>query len=104
MPDASSGDTGSQLGLEPPPSEDLPISPAIVRSLPPAENGSKRFEVMLSATVLRPMAKAHGVEDIATWLLTAQGLLHYDHLLHIDTVIVDHFLGSDCLYRIAATE
>jgi hypothetical protein len=75
-----------------------------VSSLPPAEDGSRRFEVMLSATALAPIAKDHGVTDIAAWLLTAEGVLHHDQLMHIDSVIVDRFFGSDCFYRINATE
>jgi hypothetical protein len=102
--DPSTGDTSSQLGLEPPPAEDLQIAPSVVTSLPPAEDGSKRIEVMLSATALDPIAKAHQVDDIATWLLTAEGVLYHDQLMHIDTVIVDRFFGSDCFYRITATE
>ena len=50
--DASTGDTNSQLGLEPPPAEDLPIYPAMVLALPPTGDGRKRIEVMLSATTL----------------------------------------------------
>jgi hypothetical protein len=102
--DPSTGDTGSQLGLEPPPSEDLQVAPCFVSSLPPSPDGRPRFEIMLSATALAPIAKSHNVDDIATWLLTAEGVLHHDQLLHIDTVIVDRFFGSDCFYRIQATE
>jgi hypothetical protein len=102
--DPSSGDTGSQIGLQPPPSEDLQISPSVVTALPPAQDGSRRFEIMLSATSLAPIAKAHQVDDVATWLLTAEGVLHHDQLMHIDSVIVDRFFGSDCFYRITATE
>ena len=102
--DPSTGDTNSPLGLEPPPSEDLQVWPSVVSSLPPAEDGSRRFEVMLSATALAPIAKDHGVTDIAAWLLTAEGVLHHDQLMHIDSVIVDRFFGSDCFYRINATE
>ena len=47
--DPSTGDTNSQLGLTPPTSEDVPISPALVRTIAPAANGSKRIEVTLSA-------------------------------------------------------
>ena len=104
VPDPSTGDTNSQLGLEPPPAEDLQISPSLVISLPPAADGSKRIEVMLSALALAPVAKAHQVDDIATWLLTAEGVLHHDQLMHIDSVAVDRFFGSDCFYRITATE
>jgi hypothetical protein len=102
--DASTGDTGSQLGQEPPPAEDLQIYPAMLLALPPAADCSKRMEIMISATTLAPIAKSHNVTDVATWLLTAQGIVHHDQLMHIDTVIADRALGSVCLYRITATE
>ncbi len=104
MSDPSTGDSGSQLGLEPPPAEDLQIFPSIITSLPSTDDGKRRIEVMLSATSLKPIARTHGIEDIATWLLTAQGVLHNDQLMRIDTVAVDHVFGSNCLYRITATE
>src|SRR5208337_2632942 len=52
----SSGDTGSQLGLEAPPSQDLQISPAVVKALEPSADGRRRIEVTLSITALLPIA------------------------------------------------
>jgi hypothetical protein len=102
--DASTGDTNSQLGLTPPMSEDLQISPAVVRTIAPAANGSKRIEVTLSAKAVKPIADEHGVDNIPTWLLTAEGILFRGKLMHIDTVISDHLGGMDYLYHIMATE
>ena len=104
IPDASTGDTNSQLGLEPPPAEDLQIYPAMMLALPPTGDGRKRVEVMISAATLAPIAKSHNVTDVATWLLTAQGVVRDENLMHIDTVIANHALGAVCLYRITATE
>src|ERR1035441_3619600 len=101
--DASAGDTNSQIGLTPPMSEDLQISPALVRTMP-AANGSKRIEVTLSAKAVKPLADQYGVDDIPTWLLTAEGVLFRGKLMHIDTVISDHLGGMDYLYHIMATE
>lgn len=100
----SAGDTNSQLGLAAPMSEDLQISPAIVRTIAPAANGSKRIEVTLSAKAVKPLADQYGVDDIPSWLLTAEGLLFRGKLMHIDTVISDHLGGMDYLYHIMATE
>jgi hypothetical protein len=102
--DASAGDTNSQIGLTPPVSEDLQIYPALVRTIAPAANGSKRIEVTLSAKAVKPLADQYGVDDIPTWLLTAEGILFRDKLMHIDTVIGDHLGGMDYLYHIMATE
>lgn len=102
--DPSTGDTNSQLGLTPPVSEDVQISPALVRTIAPSPNGGKRIEVTLSAKAVKPIADQYGVDDVPTWLLTAEGILFYGKLMHIDTVISDHLGGMDYLYHIMATE
>jgi hypothetical protein len=102
--DPSAGDTNSQLGLTPPTSEDVQIYPAVVRTIAPATNGSKRIEVTLSAKAVRPIAAQYGVLDVPTWLLTAEGILFRGKLMHIDTVICDHLGRMDYLYHIMATE
>jgi hypothetical protein len=102
--DPSTGDTNSQLGLEPPTAEDLQISPALVQAIEPTEDGKRRIKATVSATSLKAIAKLYGIEDIAAWLLVAQGVLYYGNLMRIDTVTVDHFLGADCLYHLTATE
>ncbi|MGB7556195.1 MAG: hypothetical protein WBM04_17640 [Candidatus Korobacteraceae bacterium] len=102
--DPSTGDTNSQLGLTPPTSEDVQISPALVRTVAPSANGSKRIDVTLSAKAVKPLADQYGVDDIPTWLLTAEGVLFHGKLMHIDTVISDHLGGMDYLYHIMATE
>jgi hypothetical protein len=102
--DPSAGDTNSQLGLTPPLSEDVPIYPAVVRTIAPAANGSKRIEVTLSAKAVKPIADQYGITDVPTWLLTAEGVLFRGKLMHIDTVISDHLGGMDYLYHIMATE
>jgi len=102
--DPSTGDTSSQLGLEPPSAADLQISPALVKALSPTEDGKHRIEAVVSATSLKAIAKNYGVEDIAAWLLVAQGVLYYGNLMRIDTVTDDRFFGLDCLYHLTATE
>ncbi len=91
-------------GSTPPTSEDLQISPAVVRTIAPAADGSKRIEVTLSAKAVKPIAEQYGVNDVPTWLLTAEGVLFRGKLMHIDTVISDHLGGMDYLYHIMATE
>ena len=100
----SSGDTRSQLGLEPPPAEDVQIVPALIESLAPQANGKRRYEIIVSAKALHPVAESHGVVDIPTWLLQAQGILHDNRLLRVDSVRVDRFAGLEYLYHITATE
>lgn len=104
IPNPSSGDTLSQIGLEAPPAADLPISPAVVKDLSPTEDGKQRIEAIVSGTALRAVAKTYQVEDIVAWLEAAEGVVHQDQLMRIDTVTVDRFLDAECLYHITATE
>ena len=102
--DASTGDTSSQLGLEPPTDEDLLVSPGLIKSLEPASNGNRRIEAVVSANSLQSIAEQYGIRDIVAWLRTAQGILYYEHLMRIETVTVEKYLGADCLYHLTATE
>ncbi len=104
LSDPSTGDTGSQLGLEAPTAEDIQVSPAAIRALEPESDGRRRIEVILSATSLRAIAKNYGVQDIGTWLLSMQGVLQNGRVMRIATVTVDDFHGRACLYHLTATE
>ena len=100
----ATGDTDSQLGLEAPSSADLQISPAMVKVLASNPGGKRRVEVTLSSRSLTATAKSYGIADMAVWLLRAQGLVDHGQLMSIETVVVDRFFGSDCLYHLTATE
>jgi hypothetical protein len=84
--------------------EDVTLFPVVVRSLKMAASETVKVEVLLSATAALAAATARGFEDVTTWLLEAHGVLYRDKLLHIDSVIVDHFAGSEYLYHILASE
>jgi hypothetical protein len=96
--------TGNQLGMASGTFEDIMLFPVVVRSMTIAANETLRVEVLVSATAALAAATAHGVEDVTTWLLEAHGVLYRDKLLHVDSVIVDHFAGSEYLYHILASE
>jgi hypothetical protein len=100
----SSGDTDSQIGLEAPSSVDMPLSPVLVRPLKPLPDGRRRVEVVISSTLLNPIAKNYGVTDISAWLLTFEGVVWEDELLRITEVTVDKFLGADCFFHLTATK
>jgi hypothetical protein len=104
LSDPATGDTSSQLGLEAPAAEDMPISPAVLKPLVPEQDGLRRIEVILSATALGVVAKNYGVEDISAWLLSMQGVLQNGAVMRIGAVTVDQFHGTDCLYHLIATE
>ena len=94
----------SQLGLASSGFEDVSLYPVVVRSTSMFANEMVKVEVLVSATAASAAATARGVEDVATWLLEAHGLLYRNKLLHIDSVVVDHFAGSEYLYHILASE
>jgi xanthine/CO dehydrogenase XdhC/CoxF family maturation factor len=96
--------TGSQLGMTCGGSEDVSLYPVVVRSTAIVTNETVKIEVLISATAALAAATARGIEDVATWLLEAHGVLYHNKLLHIDSVIVDHFAGSEYLYHILASE
>jgi len=98
------GTTASELGLTGGTFEDVVLYPVVVRSTAMAQNETMKVEVLVSATAAIAAATARGFEDAATWLLEAHGLLYGNKLLHIDSVIVDHFAGSEYLYHILASE
>src|SRR5271167_2858274 len=102
--DPSAGDTNSQLGITPPTAEDIQIAPAVVQSMPPAPDGTRRWEVMFSARALRAAAEPYGVTDISSWLLTSQGIVYRGRLLSIKSVIVNSFADGEYLYLAIATE
>ena len=84
--------------------EDIVLYPVVVRSTALASNETVKVEVLVSATAALAAATARGIEDVATWLLEAHGVLYRNKLLHVDSVIVDHFAGSEYLYHILASE
>lgn len=102
--DAARGDTSSQLGLTAPAAEDVQIYPAVVRCLNPVRDGTRRIQATFSGRAMAAAAEQFGVEDVASWLLLAQGILYRGKLMRIESVVSDHFGGSDYLYQVTARE
>jgi len=104
IPDPSTGDTNSQLGITPPTSSDVQIAPALVQALPAGPDGTRHVQVLLSAKGLHPIADSYGVTDIPAWLLNSQGLLYRGRLMPIRSVTSNCFAGGEYLYLLTATE
>ncbi len=100
----SPGDTNSQLGITAPTVEDVPLSPAVVLAVSAAHEPTARYEIRLSAGSVQQAVSQYNVTDVADWLLTAVGLVYGDKVLHIDSVLVDEYAGSDYLYRVFTSE
>ena len=93
--EAASGDLSSQLGLAPPTLEDVPLCPAVVRSTAAPHDTKARYEVLLSTNSVQQAVSSLNIDDVATWLLTAVGLVYGEKVLHVDSVMVDHFAGAE---------
>ena len=104
LAEPASGSVGSQLGLESPTMEDVPLCPAVVRYCAGPRETKARYEVILSSNSLKQAIAEYNVDDVDTWLLTAAGLVYRDTLLHIDMVMVEQFAGAEYLYRVFVTE
>ena len=104
LSDPSTGDTSSQLGITPPTAEEVQINPAVVQAIPPAEDGSMRLQVMLSADKLDAIAESYGVTNISPWLTGSQGLVYRGRIFTIRSVTSNSFAGSEVLYFLVATE
>ena len=102
--DPSSGDSGSQLGLAAPTASDVQIAPVLTEILPPEKDGTRSLIVTISAQAAAKAAEPYGAEDIGTWLLTSQGIVHEGKLLKVRSVRVDHFASRDYLYHVVASE
>ena len=102
--EAASGDLSSQLGLAPPTLEDVPLCPAVVRSTAAPHDTKARYEVLLSTNSVQQAVASLNIDDVATWLLTAVGLVYGEKVLHVDSVMVDHFAGAEYLYRVFVSE
>lgn len=96
--------TASQLGMASGGFEDVCLYPVVVRSTAVSSSETTKVEVLVSASAALSAATARGIEDVTTWLLEAHGVLYRNKLLHIDSVIVDHFAGAEYLYHILASE
>jgi hypothetical protein len=104
VPQLAMDSTSDELGLVCRGFEDIELYPVVVRSTAMSSNETVKLEALVSGTAAQAAATAHGITDVATWLLEAHGLLYRNRMLHIDSVVTDHFAGSEYLYHILASE
>lgn len=107
-------DPGSQLGLNDPGVQQVPISPVIVRNLsglladralaPPKSTPRLRLEILLSASAVNSAAQAQGAESAEALFNSSLGIQYQAELLHIESMNTDYFAGIAYLYRVVAVE
>jgi hypothetical protein len=104
LPSAPS-DPGSQLGLQDPGVQEVPISPVVSRQLPaPASGPRMRVELLLSASAVAKAVDSLGASSPQALFDSALGIQYGDDLLHIESVTTDYFAATVYLYRVVAVE
>ncbi len=83
---------------------DIPLSPAVVLAVSAAHEPAARYEVRLSYASVQQAASMYGIDDVASWLLTAAALVYGDKVLHIDSVVADEYASAKYLYRVFVSE
>lgn len=84
---------------QPATTEDVAISPAVVRNLG-ASNGRRHFEVVLSARALGALADLCQVASPQELLDSCLGVVRNGALLSLERVETDIFAGEAYLYRL----
>ena len=107
-------DPGSQLGLNDPGVQQVPISPVVVRNLSgllaeralpgPKSTPRLRLEILLSASAVNSAVEAQGATSAEALIGAALGIQYQAELLHIESMNTDFFAGIAYLYRIVAVE
>jgi len=98
-------DTSAQLGLVDPGVEQVPLSPAVVRSLPTDNAGPRRrLEFLFPASLMASQAVAHNADSPQSFLESSLGLLYQGELFHIEGTTTEYFAGTAYLYRVVAVE
>ena len=107
-------DPGSQLGLNDPGVQQVPISPVIVRNLSglqadralpgPKSTPRLRLEILLSASAVNSAVETQGAASADALFNSSLGIQYQAELLHIESTNTDYFAGIAYLYRVVAVE
>ncbi len=90
---------GPELEGQPPTTEDVAISPAVVRNLG-ATNGRRHFEVVLSVRAMAELADLRQAATPQELLDSCLGVVRNGALLSLERVETDIFAGEPYLYRL----
>jgi hypothetical protein len=94
-----------QLGLTPAQTEDVTLSPVLVRTLAPdARQPRSKVELLFAAAAVAAQAELRQAASGAALLESAAGVLYAGRLLRITAVATEHFAGTPYLYRVMASE
>ena len=94
----------ASLGLGSATTEELPLSPAVIRNIGGATATRPRLEIMLSACTVKAQAESRNFDCPQALFNAALGVLYSDKLLRIESVTWDSFADVPYLYRITVTD
>jgi hypothetical protein len=101
--DATSSEA-AQLGLESAPTEEVLLSPVVVRNLTTDKSLLVRLEILVAAGTLARVREIYTVSDALDFFNSALGVIQRGRLFRVDSVDVDEFSGFPYLYRLKVSE
>ncbi len=95
----------ADLGLASPVTEDVVLTPAVLRTVPAAKGEvGLRVELVVSAASVAEEAASRNLDSPDELLDRAIGIVHNDKLLRVRSVDIHAFADDPAFYRITATE
>ena len=94
----------AQLGLESSATEEVFLSPVVVRNLTTEKSVRVRLEILVAAATLARAKEIDAVGDALDFFNSALGVIQRGKLFRVDSVDVDEFSGFPYLYRLQVSE
>jgi hypothetical protein len=94
----------AQLGLESSATEEVFLSPVVVRNLTTEKSVRVRLEILVAAATLARAKEIYAVSDALDFFNSALGVIQRGKLFRVDSVDVDEFSGFPYLYRLQVSE
>ena len=94
----------AQLGLETSATEEVLLSPVVVRNLTNDRSVRVRLEILVAAATLARAREIYSVSDALDFFNSALGVIQRGKLFRVDSVDVDEFSGFPYLYRLRVSE
>lgn len=102
---ATAGDAAGQLGLVDPGTQQVIVSPVVVRNLTTGNLGPRRrIEFTLPAAVIADQLPSLGMGNAEEFFKAALGLMYGPDLFHIEMVATENFAGTAYFYVVTAVE
>lgn len=94
----------AQLGLETVATEEVMLSPVVVRNLTADKSIRVRLEILVAARSLARAREIYTVADALDFFNGALGVIQRGKLFRVDAVDADEFGGFPYLYRLKVSE